>query len=83
MKTEFLANISHELRTPLTPIKGFASILQTRELPTERARGFANEIAVAADQMERVIGQLVNFATIEGGRLSLEPQPLSARSVLD
>ena len=83
MKTEFLANISHELRTPLTPIKGFASILQTRELPTDRAKGFADEIAVAADQMERVIGQLVNFATIVGGRISLEPEPLPARSVLD
>src|SRR3546814_1805130 len=30
--------------------------------------------SVAADQMERVIGQLVNFATIVGGRLSLEPE---------
>jgi PAS domain S-box-containing protein len=83
MKTEFLANISHELRTPLTPIKGFASILQTRALPADRAKGFADEIAVAADQMERVIGQLVNFATIVGGRISLEPEALPARSVLD
>ena len=83
MKTEFLANISHELRTPLTPIKGFASILRTRELPADRARGFADEISTAADQMERVIGQLVNFATIVGGRLTLEPTPLPARSVLD
>lgn len=83
MKTEFIANISHELRTPLTPIKGFASILQTRDLPREKTRGFADEIGVAAGQMERVIGQLVNFATIVGGRLTLEPEPLPVRAALD
>lgn len=83
MKTEFLANISHELRTPLTPIKGFASILQTRDLPSDKTKGFADEIHVAATQMERVIGQLVNFATIVGGRLSLDPQPVPVRGVLD
>ena len=83
MKTEFLANISHELRTPLTPIKGFSSILRTRELSLERTQGFADEIGMAADQLERVIGQLVNFATIVGGRLVLAPEPLDVRSVLD
>ncbi len=83
MKTEFLANISHELRTPLTPIKGFSSILRTRDLPAAKAKGFAEEIHVAADQLERVIGQLVNFATVVGGRLSLDAEPLAVRNILD
>jgi two-component system phosphate regulon sensor histidine kinase PhoR len=83
MKTEFLANISHELRTPLTPIKGFASILQTRDLPPAKAHGFAEEISVAADQLERVISQLVNFATIVGGRLSIDPHPVPVRPLID
>jgi two-component system sensor histidine kinase VicK len=83
MKTEFLSAISHELRTPLTPIKGFASILQTRDLPAARAKGFADEISTAADQLERVIGQLVNFATLQSGRLTLEVEPVAVRPMID
>src|SRR3546814_19513231 len=33
--------------------------------------------------MERVIGQLVNCATIFGGRLSLEPEHVAVRGVID
>jgi PAS domain S-box-containing protein len=83
MKTEFLSNISHELRTPLTPIKGFSSLLRSRELPADRTRGFAEEIHTAAIQMERVISQLVNFATIGAGRLTLDPVPTEPRTLVD
>jgi two-component system phosphate regulon sensor histidine kinase PhoR len=83
MKTEFLANISHEMKTPLTPIAGYAQMLATRDLPPEQARTFARDIVVGARQLERVITQLVNFATMAAGRLEPSPTPVSTKAVLE
>ena len=83
IKSELLSNISHELRTPLSPIKGYSQILRARQLPPAEVRRFANEIEKASARLERVVVQLVNFASMSAGAYEVRTEPTLVREVVD
>ena len=84
MKTEFLSNVSHELRTPLTPIRGYAEILVAKPgLDPAKVTAFATTIRDESLKMNRVVDLLVDVAAIEAGRVSVRPQPVSVKGLLD
>lgn len=83
MKSDFLANISHELRTPLTPIKGYAEILGTKDLPPEKSKRFAQGILTSTERLERIVALLVDFSALEAGRLSPNAKPVDMRELVE
>lgn len=71
MKSDFIAIASHELRTPLSIIKGYAEAFLFGELgELKESQVKKLEIINArADQMTRIINDLLDITRLEEGRL--------------
>jgi len=72
----FLHTISHDLRSPLTVIQGYAQLLRdtlARESCGESAGLMCDEVLKGAQRMNRMIGELVDTARLEGGQLVPKP----------
>jgi signal transduction histidine kinase len=68
-REEMLSVVSHELRNPLGTITLGAAALRNDEVP--RTREHAERIYRQATRMARLIDDFVDFAGIQGGRLTL------------
>jgi signal transduction histidine kinase len=73
-----MATLSHELRTPLAAIKGYATalLLEEVEWPDEKRREFLQLIEEECDNLQTMIGDILDSALIDAGQLVIEPQPV-------
>jgi signal transduction histidine kinase len=74
---QFLANMSHELRTPLNAILGFSEILERGlfgPLGDPRYREFAADIHASGKHLLDVIGNILDLAKVDAGKLELFAQ---------
>lgn len=69
LKRDFLVMAAHELRSPLTVIRGYAEHMRrSSELPATWG-AYLDAITRRSEQMDRVIGNLLDLASIQLGRL--------------
>jgi signal transduction histidine kinase len=82
-RRQLLADVSHELMTPLTAMRGYVETLGMPELAVdreteERYLGIINE---ETHRLERIIGDLLDLARLEGGGLSLKREPVDVTAL--
>lgn len=70
-KSTFLANMSHEIRTPLNAILGFIGILQEQEKDKEKSK-YISTIKKSGESLIEIINDILDFAKIESGKLSVD-----------
>lgn len=72
-KDEFFANISHDLRTPLFAIKVSIGVVLANEPPDtpEPLHRLFTNIDAAADEMARLVDDLLELTRLQAGRVQL------------
>ena len=65
MRKEFTANVSHELKTPLTTISGFAELLMTGTVPSDKVVDFSTDIFREARRMITLVEDILNLSSLD------------------
>ncbi len=81
-KSEFLSSMSHELRTPLNAIIGFGQLLQISQLGEKQSKQVGN-ILSSSQHLLQLINDILEFAKLDAGKLSLSLEPIALMPVLD
>lgn len=77
LKSEFVALASHQLRTPLTATKGFIDtvLVQWDRLDDPARRRMLERAAGTADELGRMLAQLLDLSRIESDDVHLDVRP--------
>ncbi|HNW37102.1 MAG TPA: HAMP domain-containing sensor histidine kinase, partial [Candidatus Ozemobacteraceae bacterium] len=81
-KTQFLTMMSHELRTPLTSILGYSTLLANPPVADFDSRDFGVRIKTSAQHLQQLIDSILDFSSIEGGRIRLQTTTFPLEEIL-
>lgn len=81
-KSQFLSSMSHELRTPLNAILGFSQLIHDDENLTSEQQDNINEIYIAGEHLLELINNVLDLATIESGKMSINMDDVNFMDVL-
>ncbi|HKK23082.1 MAG TPA: ATP-binding protein, partial [Pseudohaliea sp.] len=80
-KDLFLAKISHEVRTPINAAMGMVTLLADGELePIQRE--CVQAIDSEMSDLKEIVDDLLDFSSIEAGRVNLSPVPFDLRRLV-
>ena len=80
-KSRFLATMSHELRTPMNGVLGMSALLERTQLD-ECQRSSLGTIQRAGRELLVVVNQVLDFAKLESGAMTLESIAFDPRAVV-
>lgn len=81
-KDEFLAHMSHEIRTPINAILGYNEMI-AREALMPEVLSYTDNVQAAGRSLLSSMSNILDFASITAGRLTLNEKPYETFSLLN
>ncbi|WDP88284.1 MAG: transporter substrate-binding domain-containing protein [Desulfobacter sp.] len=81
-KSDFLAGLSHEIRTPLNAILGMTEMTLNSSLKPAQSQNL-NAVLSAARHLKAVISDILDFSTIEAGKMKVFQKNFRIDTLLD
>jgi signal transduction histidine kinase len=84
-RRQLLADVSHELMTPLTAMRGYIETLRMNELDLDEATRdrYLRIIDDETHRLERIIGDLLDLARLEGGGGTMRREPVPVQALFE
>lgn len=85
LKTEFVKNVSYQLRSPLQTILGYGEFLQMERIGdlNDAQRDKVDAICEASNHLNDLIGNILDLAMIEAGRMDLDISEVDLKALID
>ncbi|MDJ0960317.1 MAG: GAF domain-containing sensor histidine kinase [Acidimicrobiia bacterium] len=83
IKDRLLGAAAHDLRSPLTVIQGFADVMRADDQLTEMQGELLDYMAGETEHMTQILGDLLDVAAIEAGRIELNLETAPIRVLLE
>jgi signal transduction histidine kinase len=83
-RIRFVSAVTHELRTPLTTLRLYLDLLNSGLISEEKQRDeYLKTLSGEADRLQRLIGNVLDFARLENSRPNIEHKPVPLTGLLE
>ncbi len=81
IREQFIASISHEMRTPMNAIMGLSNVILTSDGVKGEQKQMVQAIRDASDILLGIVNDILDFSSIQAGKIQFREDPFSLRSV--
>ena len=82
-KSYFLFNMSHDIRTPLNAVIGYSELAKKHLDDREVLEDYINKIQICGNQLLGLIGDVLDMAKIESGKIDLSLNPCLCQDMMN